>query len=283
MNINNAIQSFKNKLECVSLLTTDLEIENKKLDQIIYSIIENTKIEDAIGIDLNIIVNKQVCIDKKINHQINYLKKIFNNVLIINLNLDEKEDIYIKTSAEKESIEKIPDHGFKSGPNLVFFRTIKICSKYNTTLLLETDCFLFENWLKRIKNYVENANGFWISGSLYDGDIYGKSNSILMTHINGGTGLYATGCPSFQQFIAQSEYYLIEKIKQGINTLAYDCAIKMFIDENIDKRNEDLPMWKFISRNYLPNKLIGNYSIEKKPKSIEEIQRKFNFAILHKK
>jgi hypothetical protein len=69
--------------------------------------------------------------------------------------------------------------------------------------------------------------------------------------------------------------------------LAYDYGIKIFIDNNINShidKPEDILLWKFINRNYLPNKLIGNFSTSADQHlSIEQIQRLYNYYIIHKK
>ena len=60
----------------------------------------------------------------------------------------------------------------------------------------------------------------------------------------------------------------------------------MFIDENIDKATkvEDILLWKLINRQYLPNKLIGNFSIDKDQYlKTEDIDRMCNYYIIHKK
>jgi ribonuclease BN (tRNA processing enzyme) len=66
---------------------------------------------------------------------------------IINLQLTKKEDVYL---SDMSKIRKLPYYGLKSGPNITFFKSIELCNKHNTTLFLETDCILHDNWLKKI-------------------------------------------------------------------------------------------------------------------------------------
>jgi hypothetical protein len=205
-------------------------------------------------------------------------------VEIINLNLSPEDDLYIR---DNRKLENTPAHGRKSGPNVMFYRAMKTCKKYNTTLLLETDCFFRTSWLQKLKDFINHSNGFWISGAIYDGAVPTKAESELSTHINGGVGLYATGNEIFQLLLDKSELFLIEEIKNGLVGLAYDVSIKMYIDHimntNIAK-NEDILVAKFINRQYLPNKIIGNFSTTKDTIiSLEQISDAYNYYIIHKK
>jgi hypothetical protein len=271
-----------NKLECICLLLTTREILDGSYDSFIFRIKENTKSEEAIDIDFTILLNQEVDVNRL---QIHILDSIFNNISIINLQLPPEEDLYIKDS--ELILDKIPEYGTKSGPNIMFFRAIELCQEYNTTLLLETDCFFKHGWLDKLKNFVLNSNGFWISGSIYDGIIPCKASSYMMTHINGGTALYATGNYNFQAFIGLAKVFILKKIQEGMPDLAYDYGIKIFIDNNINShidKQEDILLWKFINRHYLPNKLIGNFSTNvDQSLSIENIQRLYNYYIIHKK
>jgi hypothetical protein len=279
-----SLESFNfsaNKLECVCILLTKNEVDNKSYEDFISRLKQTTTVKEASGIDFIIITNKHI---NKSQLKLDVLKNIFKNVEVINLKLSPEEDLYIKEIPPGPLY--VPKHGIKSGPNLMFFKSIRKCKKYNTILLMETDCFVKKRWLNKIKNFVTHSNGFWISGATYDGIVHCKAGSYMMTHINGGTGLYATGNKNFQIFISNAEEFITDKIKNGIPYLAYDCGIKMFIDQNIDnaKKADDILLWKLINRQYLPNKLIGNFSVdEDKCLKIEDIERMYNYYIVHKK
>ena len=269
-----------NQLECISLLVTNTEIKNGQYNQFINRLITHTKKDESQKLDFKIIINKK----DNLSIEINNLQKLFNNVDIVYLNLDEDDDLYIK---DNRILDKIPSYGRKSGPNVMFYMTLDICKQYNTTLLLETDCFFNISWLSKLKNFVNNCNGFWISGAIYDGIVPVKAGSEMSTHINGGVGLYATGNNLFQSFMIYCENFLIEQIANGSVSLAYDLAIKMYIDYITDTNvaeKEDILVSKFIHRNYLPNKIIGNFSTTiDSSLSIEEINRIYNYYIIHKK
>jgi hypothetical protein len=275
-----SLKHFTNNLECIVLLVTDNEIQNGQYIELVNRLISNTTKEEIQKIHFKIIVNNIGCCV-----EIKALKTLFSNVEIIDLNLNAEEDLYLKDNTRK--LEKIPKYGRKSGPNIMFYRAIGICKNYNTTLFLETDCFFRKKWLQNLKDFVNHSNGFWISGAIYDGFVPTKAESEISTHINGGVGLYATGNEIFQLFIDKSELFLIENIKNGSVELAYDISIKMYIDNIVNTNianNEDILVAKFINRQYLPNKIIGNFSTIKDTSiTLEQIQDMYNYYIIHKK
>jgi hypothetical protein len=270
-----------NQLECVALLVTDIEIEKGHYIEFINRLLNHTNKQEAKRVDFKIIINK---IGDYNSIDINNLRELFRSAEIINLNLSPEDDLYIR---DNRKLENTPAHGRKSGPNVMFYRAMKICKKYNTTLLLETDCFFRTSWLQKLKDFINHSNGFWISGAIYDGAVPTKAESELSTHINGGVGLYATGNEIFQLLIDKSELFLIEEIKNGLVGLAYDVSIKMYIDHVINtniSKNEDILVAKFINRQYLPNKIIGNFSTPKDTIiSLEQISEAYNYYIIHKK
>jgi hypothetical protein len=274
-----SLKHLTNKLECISLLITDSEIQNGQYLQFIDRLVNSTTKKQIENIHFKIITNNiNCCIETTA------LKTLFSNVDIISLNLNEEEDLYLK---DTRKLEKTPKYGRKSGPNIMFYRAIEACKNYNTTLFLETDCFFRESWLQKLKDFIDCSNGFWISGALYDGLVPNSAGSALSTHINGGVGLYATGDETFRLFMNQSEIFLIEQIKGGLAVLAYDVGIKMYIDHitnaNI-KNSEDILIAKFINRQYVPNKIIGNFSTTRDTAiTLEQIHNMYNYYIIHKK
>lgn len=131
-----------NKLECICLMTTLEEINNGKFSNFIEQIASKTN-KSKISRTLNF----KIVINNFINPpDISLIKDLFNSVEIINLQLTKKEDIYL---LDMPKTGKLPHYGLKSGPNITFFKSIELCNKYNTTLFLETDCILHNNWLKK--------------------------------------------------------------------------------------------------------------------------------------
>lgn len=269
------LKFINNKLECVCLNTNYQE--KNKFSIFIERIIKNTNKEIAKNLDFIIVTNNNLTIT-----EIDKIKEIFKKVEIINLKLNKEEDVYVQHEKEKEFIKnnKIPKYGIKSGPNLLFFKSIKILKNYNTSLLLETDCFLSQDWIEKIISYTENSNGFLISGATYDGSVH-STDPTMNSHIN-GVALYATGSAIFQSVMEHFEEYLIESIKNCPN-LAYDWAFKIFLDKNLQKK-ENHYFWKFINRNYVCNKFIINCCLRQdKYLCDKKLMDLYNYAILHKK
>jgi hypothetical protein len=269
-----------NKLECICLMTTEKEIINGKFDQFVKHLISKTPINK---------LSKQISFKIVINNlqqdlEISQLNKIFQNVDIINLKLSPNEDIYLGSLPKNK---ELPHYGLKSGPNITFFKSIELCKTYNTSLFLETDCILNTNWLNKINLYIKSANGFLISGATYDGVVFSKAGSAMMNHINGGTAMYATSNYIFQIIIGLLSRFLHEQIHFNSPGLAYDYALKILIDNNLNNYALDYKtreLWQFINRNYIPTKLVINCSTKKDTNlNVETLSKKYDFAILHKK
>lgn len=278
ININELV-SPKNNLECICLLTTSKEIKNKKCEKFLKHLVEKTKFGSITKkIEFKIIVNKSSKLD------ITDLKHIFSSIEVINLNLSTEDDLYISSLTPGQIL---PKYGLKSGPNSMFFNTINRCQIYNTTLLLETDCLLSENWINNLYHYSKYANGFLISGALYDGLVFTKAGSAMMNHINGGTALYATSNNILQKVMDLLSIFLQKQIQNNMPGLAYDYALKLLIDHNINNTYNNPNariIWQFINRHYLPSKHIINCSTDSDA-SIDHniLMNRYNYSILHKK
>jgi hypothetical protein len=274
---------YANKLECIAILVTEQEAMSGLLNSLFIKIRNSTLFKETRDISLKIVINNIKHQDSKIDTAI--LSSLFTDIEVINLQLSAEEDLYIRD--QKKIPEIVPTYGTKSGPNIMFYKALNICKTYNTTLLLETDCFFKPLWLSKLQDFINASNGFWISGATYDGVVPCRPDSEMSTHINGGIALYATGNESFQKFMSQSEDFLIERIKSGLIGLAYDINIKAYIDYLIKYRIdtiEDILASKFILRQYLPNKIIGNFSSPMDiGTSLEQIEMLYNYYIVHKK
>lgn len=270
-----------NILQGIYLLTTHKEITNNRYQKFIQHLVAKTQRTDiSKTIDLNIVLNhthKTLSIGNT-NH-------IFKSVNIIDLKLDPQEDVYLSTMPNHG---QLPKYGLKSGPNITFFKTLQdASSKYNTILLLETDCILSDSWLINIYNYIRYTNGFLISGAIYDGNVFMKAGSPMLTHINGGTAIYASYHPALQHFVSILEKFLLYQVNNNLPGLAYDYAAKLLIDHQINHMQDTSTynnFWKFINRNYLCNKLIGNCCTGMDANiDIDDINRRYKFSVLHKK
>jgi hypothetical protein len=271
-----------NKLECLCLLTTSKEINNNKYNIFISNLVKTISTNISKNIDFYIVINNSNFDKEKLN--INNLYKIFNDVCVTNLNIHPSEDIYLNKYDLKNDL---PKYGLKSGPNICFFQSIKLLNKYNTTLFIETDCLLNEEWLTNIDSYTKSVNGFLISGATYSGDVFTKAGSAMITHINGGSALYATGNNILQEFIFYADAFLQKQIKKDMPGLAYDYAIKLLIDYQLNNsynKTNEREIWKFINRNYLPCNFIVNCSTSLDSNiDLNILKQKYNYSIVHKK
>jgi len=274
-----------NKLEAVAVLTTGPE--SKKLKKHFTNQLDNLSNKDkeiASTIDLLFFINKQ----KPNFFDVKKLSTIFKKVLYIHIDIPKNQDFYFSNITNEIFTNDYNfDYGYKSGPNYSFFRIIELLEQYNTCLFLETDCFLREGWIEKVKNFCEHANGFWISGSKYNGSVVCNTDpmKLISTHLNGGVCLYATGDIFFQQFVKLYEEFLIISIKEAMN-YPYDYIIPIMINTyqilNYDKNCQ--AFCKFVEKMYRDNNIISNYSTNQDVKTdINQIYRLFNSYIVHKK
>ena len=284
--INNDIEltKFNNSLEAVVLLLTGKEVENGLYSRFCTELETHT---DPVDLDF-VIITKQ---NLKQAIDIELFQKLFNSVTVICIDIPKEYDIYYDEDSAKE-YATIPDYGYYSGPNYIFYKSFDWLQKYNTCLFLECDCYFGNNWANRLKGFVRYSGDFWICGSIYDGteqkikDVGSKRLTVMNTHINGGTALYATGNKEFLKFLHLSENYLKSYVQEVNPKVAYDyfikesldCLFTLFIDPN------NIKVAKFINRKYLVNNLILNYS-DKASENVEisDINETYDYAILHKK
>lgn len=281
---NSPLTNPVNTLDVICLLTTAQEIKTKRYSKFINHLLNKTYSNNITkSLTFNIVLNTKV----RSLPLLTKLRKIFKQVNVINLNINKKEDIY---STDASKLKKMPKYGLKSGPNISFFRTLQYCykKKYNTCLLLETDCILGDNWIDRIYHHTKYSNGFLISGAIYDGEVFVKAGSAMMTHINGGSGLYAVNNEILHILCDLVSKFIMDQVStQQSPGLAYDYAFKILIDYELNNSPAQSPkrnFWQFVNRNYTPNKLIFNYCVSSDINiDINAIITKYNPAILHKK
>lgn len=272
------LSHYDNNLQCICLLITGRELSNGYyahfIDQLSSSSTDSLII--ASQIDFKFILTCDVELDY------GFISKHFKSVELIKLYIPKYLDVYYHS--EEECINNIPALGLKSGPNYIFFQAIKELINYNTTLFLECDIFLSDNWLHDIFNYVEHSNGFWISGAMYDGQNCVSIHDVLNTHINGGVALYATGNHNFQKFMKFCYDNLPFYVKERFTNLPYDFLIKMIIDDNYNSRDMHDVIWGYINRNYVYNNYIFNYSTQHDVTiNNDMINKLYNHSIIHKK
>ena len=260
----------ENVLEAMILPTTSKEIDNgmfeKFIQQLVY--IEPTELTFVIMIN-------------NIEHRTDIMKFIdkiqdkFKFVEIAYANIPAEEDIYTFVKPEI-----LPPYGLASGPNTLFFQSMEFCKRFNTTLLIETDCIVKSNFLIALENYTKYSGGFLIAGTTYDGVTFTRYTSPDFFHLN-GVALYKTCDSKFHHIISELEKYIIESVKTDEPFLAYDIAITRMIFRNmtLEKNGDD---WKRVWKRCLKTNLIVNLSPPRDALNID-ITKYPEAVIIHKK
>jgi hypothetical protein len=276
----NSFHSEPNKLEAIVLLTTDREILSKRYFNFIKNMIAVRPPNKSYD-DIDFIIGVNNMNHDPLTQHVLYLKTLFRRVFIINNNISKEDDIYFK----KDINTKIAKFGFISGPNILFWDTLQQINKYNTVLVLETDCILYAGWLDAIINYVKYTGNFLISGSTYDGNSKISSNDRLFHHLN-GVALYKIGSPALQFVIEELKEYILYQIKIGFTQTSYDFMLTdMILYKLKNQSSNSFDFWKLVYRNMIKNTLIVNASLPTDTSDSEEsyLQKFPSCVILHKK
>jgi hypothetical protein len=257
--------SEMNRLDAVCVSTTSREIDAGYLEKLCDNLNENVFSD----IPLLIFTNNS---NYKTNISFLYTKYktiSFSYLKLINIDIPTSDDIY----HYRKMSDYIPELGIMSGPNIMFFYIMNFCyrKKFDTILLLETDCIVKPNMTSACKEYVEN-NSFFISGSKYLGNSTIPTN--IKDHLN-GVAFYRTGSIDFQRFIKNVQQYIKDTVRNGDIAQAYDTSIYLYL-----KKINNSEYSK-----YIENNLILNFS--PKPDAgipVEQINLKYpDHVILHKK
>jgi hypothetical protein len=183
-----------------------------------------------------------------------YISKlsIFRSVSIHNLNIPPELDVYIRDNSYKG---RIPPLGVTSGPNYMFLHAITFCfDKFNTVLVLETDCILKQNCFEVSKAYVETISDFLISGSRYVGSAISDSfYSPFNLHLN-GVAFYNTASHEFRDLVEKLEHYILKKVRENPrSTYSYDFTFTLLILEEYDLKNARRLLSKFLNTTFILN------------------------------
>jgi len=211
-----------NSLEAIILLTTSDEINNGMF----FNFCNQFRSMPKTNLDFIVFLNNSKYDESLVS---SYLVNInnFKSIKIININISAVYDVYVKNFSEVKN--EIPPLGLVSGPNTMFFSAIRYCYKFNTILLLETDCILKHNCFETAKTYIKYSSDFLIAGSKY----LGTSNinmtvSNLMSshnsHLN-GVAFYNTGSEEFKKLIDKTEAFIYHKVQNRQYFVAYDMAL----------------------------------------------------------
>jgi hypothetical protein len=260
-----------NSLDAICIATTSAEIDSGHLERLFHQLNDNhySNIPLLIftnnsnyGANITLLNNK-------------YKTIVFKYIKIVNIDIPTYKDIY---HYNKQS-QQIPELGTVSGPNIMFFFIMNFCykQKFDTILLLETDCFIKPDMISICKEYVKN-NTFFISGSKYLGNM--GIPSKIADHIN-GVAFYKTGSTEFQDLINNVNKFIKTQVAAGDVSHAYDVSIFLYL-EKLKKNNTK---YSKLIKNYVQTNLILNFS----PRGDASITNEYinlkypNHVILHKK
>jgi hypothetical protein len=266
-----------NKLEAVLLLTTSREINNGSL----LTFVKQFEHMEKNDLDLILCINNIDHDSLVLFETMNYYGKIFKNIEVSYVNIDPKDDIYMPNFS---SGSYIPELGTITGPNILFFNSIEQCKKYDTILLLETDCFLKKNVFEKSIKYIETLGDFLISGALYDGNANLRIIEQIYFHLN-GVAFYKTGNPELHALLENVKNSIKHHVKNtSRKTIPYDTEITNYIVDKINENPKDRYL-RVLYRKFIRTTLIINCSpIKDRVISIEQINREFpQHLILHKK
>ena len=261
-----------NKLEAILLLTTSSEIDSGQFAKFL------AQFEHMSKTNLNLIINVNTL---DIENLINNYTRIFRYVEVNYLNIPKEHDLYILGGQIDKKI--LPELGTCSGPNILFLESIRYCSKFDTTLLLETDCIIKKECFDKAERFINNFGDFLICGARYDGTYFKNfiEKPALLHHIN-GVAFYKTCSPEFQTLINKVELFIIEQVRTKTQFFPYDVAIMTYFYDNdrlLDHNN------KIMFRKINTTTLIINLS----PRSDSHLTLEYvnghypNHIILHKK
>jgi len=268
---------IKNNLEAVVILTTSYEIISGQLLRFVKQF-EYMKKND---LDLIVCINNIDHDSLVLVETLSYYGRIFSSIETIYINIPEKDDVYTRYS---DSSSYIPELGFISGPNILFFESIEACRKYDTILLLETDCLLKQNVFDKSKKYIDSAGDFLISGAIYDGNAYINISDQMFFHLN-GVAFYKTGSEDLHTLLLNVKNNMKHLVKNTNNkAIAYDTEITSYIVNKLKENPYDKTMRNFY-RKLLRTTLIINCSPHAdRAISPEQINSEFpQHVILHKK
>jgi len=178
------------------------------------------------------------------------LDEIFSGVDISFLAINPADDIYIKSIPFGSRIpllkliKPLPQFGLKSGPNLQFFESIKLCDTSGLTLLNETDMLpIVPNWIEICNEAIPSGVDFLVAGATYLGNQ--DLPARIAMHLN-GNALYNTSSQYFmEEYLPLWRQSLANMCKYKLNA-AYDIWLDLAISHSSEHRDRDRLAKKYL-------------------------------------
>tara|TARA_B100000085_G_scaffold285631_1_gene322610 strand:+ start:9543 stop:12161 length:2619 start_codon:yes stop_codon:yes gene_type:complete len=221
---------------CVFFVCTENEIINEGVESTLWSYL-NLIPSVEWKIDIFIFLNKIVD-TKKIEIIIDRVEKNpwVNKLEVVSLDLCEKEDVFWYPWLKTPKPKVMPEYGYTSGANLLFYRSIRLMmgkkENYKNLLMLEADSIpLQKNWFDKIFNFCKE-NDFEIAGSKYKGDQECHYESEYKDHLN-GIAIYRNS-EKLEEILKGGEEIIKNKMPPS-GYLNFDIANFLFYKNHLDK------------------------------------------------
>jgi hypothetical protein len=183
------------------------------------------------------------------------VSRFFSQVEFFSCRIPPGESVYLRHRPKQKGVP-ILKYGWKSGPNIQFFRSVEFVTQTMphvcSLLVMETDLIPLEiGWLDRLNTELAVLGDSLLSGARYQGKT--DQSKRLKNHINGNAVLNLSH-PDFKEFFAAWEDLLI-----GCMPLApenpYDVIIEWALSQKRSLKGTTMrSLVEVMERLYLPGK-----------------------------
>lgn len=181
-------------------------------------------------------------------------RQFFSWIEFLSCRIPPDESVYLRHSPREKNGASLK-YGWKSGPNIQFFRSVGFVAKslpqMRSLLLMETDLIPFrEGWLDRLNAELAGLENCLIAGARYQGETIQSKH--LKDHINGNAVLNLSH-PDFREFFAAWEALLIECMPLAPEN-PYDVIIEWALSKKRSLTGQARECVAVMERLYLPGK-----------------------------
>ena len=224
----NILNLKKSKEIAVFFVATEKEVVDEELETTIFNYTKFTPSKSR-KFDLFVFLNK--IID---NHKIQKIQSRLesspwiNTVEFLSLDLQEDVDHFWYPWLDTPKPNKMPELGYTSGANLLFYRSIESMfaheNNYKNLIMLEADSYPVQDyWLDRCISFCRQTD-FTIAGSKYKGNQECHYKSEYRDHLN-GIAIYKNNDECLE-LIKESEKIVKKEVKENSSGYVnFDIAI----------------------------------------------------------
>ena len=181
-----------------------------------------------------------VTVDNSSDEMEQHIKQLNNqlprvgNIMLHSIDMSEQENVYYRSwkDGSTEKPETMPRLGYSTGPNALFFESMKHASTlpYDNVLLIETDTApVNAEWFDICYNYTY-SNDFLIAGSTYKGNLNKTDADSWHANFLNGVGIYKND-PILHHVLRGTEQLLNQLMIDGhfSGFMNYDVAIGYYM------------------------------------------------------